>query len=204
MLLENSITFLKGSFTQFDLIWVIREASESVAVDKIDGRLIRENLRDNILLNGVPFFCAFKREILTPRRACFELKTCAIANLITVLLCIIAATYDVSWEESFSRLGLPLSLGYSSSIISSLVMALRESRKQAAILPNCVKLHIFRTKLILHVLYRPKRNYGRFLYSKQNVNRASRLRPAAATHCVETSDQNIPRVTYAHLFINPI
>ena len=43
-------------------------------------------------------------------------------------------------------------------------------------------------------MYRPKRNYGRLVHtnSKLNVNRASSLRPAAATHWVERnlSDRN--------------
>ena len=34
--------------------------------------------------------------------------------------------------------------------------------------------------------YNDVENYDRFLYCKQNVNRATWLRPAAATRCVET------------------
>ena len=65
----------------------------------MDGRLIGEHLCDNALPNGVPFFCALKREFLTlaTTTECDELKTCAISNLVTVSLCIIAAAAsDVS------------------------------------------------------------------------------------------------------------
>ena len=70
----------------------------------MDGRLIGEHLCDNALPNGVPFFCALKREFLTPAATrlpaeCDELKTCAIANLVTVSLCIIAAVQRLTYRE---------------------------------------------------------------------------------------------------------
>ena len=46
--------------------------------------------------------------------------------------------------------------------------------------------HQFITFRDANAKYRGQNNYGRFLYSKRNVNRMSLLRPAAAAHCVAT------------------